>query len=157
MNGQERMSLSHEGVRAGNDHEFATRNASTSSDLLHQILPDKLIHPYQIERRVLARTVGERHWQPEHRHSAGDIVQAAHEVALAGDSDHRLRTPFADDAARELSARGDERGDAVALRDLEDSVERLAREAARDEDQKLDGFTRRSRASASWLYTATLA
>ena len=95
---------------------------------------------------------------PEHRHAAGDVVQPAHEVALARDGDDGPRPPLADDAARELPARGDEGRDAVALRDLEHAVERLAGEAARDEDEELArALTRRSRASASRSYTTTLA
>src|SRR5688572_12624702 len=110
-----------------------------STLLLGEVLLDELLHLADVDRRVLARAIGQLHGEPEDRYSAGDIVEPADHVALAGDRDDGLRAALADHAPGELAARCNEGGHVVAPGDIEDAVERRAGKTARDEDQQLVG------------------
>src|SRR5439155_703586 len=91
----------------------------------------------QIDHRVPAGAVGEPHREAEHGELARDVAQARHHVALARDGDDGPRPPLADHPARQLAARRDEHRHLVASRDREHAVQRLLREAPRDEYQQL--------------------
>src|SRR5688500_2842520 len=67
---------------------------------LAKVLLHELLHPRDVDRRILAGPVRELHGQAKHRDPSGDIVEAADHVTLAGHRDDRPRAALADHAPR---------------------------------------------------------